>query len=105
MKNYFYVDTDQKLKEIFHDYCNLSPEQYEELRAEMIYLVSDYQEGEPQAEIEKRIAYLKSAFEFLYNTKELSVKQHYELGELIEKIRTEAERGAIRAAMEKGTVL
>lgn len=94
MQNWFYVDTDKKLKEIFAEHCDLSQEQYEELRAQFIYLLSDYQEGEPQEEIERRISYMIAAFEFLYNTKELTLAEHCALNELIETVTAEAIRNA-----------
>lgn len=90
MSEYF-IDTDERLKDIFAEHCNLSPEQYEEIRGELIFLVSDIQEMEPMAEIDKRVDYLKAVFEFLQNTKELTLKEHYELNEMLEQIRTDAE--------------
>lgn len=98
----FYYDTDKKLVEIFTEHCNLSGEQYEEIRAQFIYLVSDIQEQEPIAEIEKRIGYLLAVFEFLYNTKSLFDKEYTELQELTEQIRTDAEKQ--EADLAEGTV-
>ena len=88
----FYVDTDAELIRIFSEHCNLSCEQYEEIRAQFIYLIADYQDDEPAEEIEKRIQYLTAIFEFLFNTKELSMKEHYEMGLLLEQIQNEAEK-------------
>lgn len=86
----FYFDTDKRLLEIFSEHCALSPEQYEELSAQLIYLVADIQDNEPKEEIEKRINYLRAIIEFLYNTKELTMQEHYELGEMIEQIMEKA---------------
>ena len=91
MRN-FYVDTDEKLIRIFTDHCALSPEQYEELRAQFIYLICDYQEEEPTEEIAIRIRYLQNVIAFLYNTKALTLKENYELVELLEEIMLEAEK-------------
>ena len=103
--NVFYYDTDAALVEIFKDHCNLSGEQYEEIRAQFIYLVADFQDSEPQEEIEKRIQYMTAVFEFLYNTKELTLKEHYELGELLEKMQDEAQKAIVTKVITEGTVL
>ena len=94
----FYYDTDKKLLEIFTEHCNLSAEQYEEIRAQLIYLVSDIQEAEPMSEIEKRIEYLLAVFEFLYNTKELTLKENAALVEMVEEI----EKQIFRKALAEG---
>ena len=88
----FYIDTDEKLKEIFTEHCNLSGEQYGEIRAELIYLVADYQEEEPKEEIEKRVNYLKAVSDFLYNTSELTLKEHNALIDLLGEIQTEGDK-------------
>ena len=88
----FFFNTDEKLKEIFKDHCDLNQEQYIEIRAELIYLVGDYQEEEPKEEIEKRINYLKDVFMFLYNTKELTRKELTDLNDLVFKIKEEGEK-------------
>ena len=101
----YYYDTCGKLREIFAEHCNLSMEQYEEISAQFIYLVADIQDMEPMAEIEKRIGYMLAVFEFLYNTKELFDKEYTELQELVEKIRSDAEKEIVCRAMAEGTVL
>lgn len=88
----FYYDTDKALVEIFKDHCNLSGEQYEEIRAQFIYLVADFQDSEPQWAIDNRVIYLQSVTDFLYNTKELTLEEHYELLELLQKVQDKAKR-------------
>ena len=46
------MDTDAKLREIFREHCNLSMEQYEEIRGELIFLIADIQDGETMHYIE-----------------------------------------------------
>ena len=101
----YYFDTCGKLREIFAEHCDLSAEQYEEISAQFIYLVSDIQEHEPMEEIEKRIGYMRAAFAFLFNTKELTLKEHAELEEMLEQIRTGALQAAVNGAMTEGKVL
>ena len=91
MKNYFY-DTDQKLREIFSEHCELDCDQYEWIAAELTWLICDMQEAEPQAEIEKRIAKLTTVFEFLQETKEITMAEHFGLMEMLSEIW----QGAIR---------
>lgn len=88
----FFIDTDEKLKEIFKDHCNLSTEQYEEIRAELIHLVSDYQEEEPKEEIKKRINYLDVVIDFLFNTSELTLTENHDLHGLVNEIQEEGEK-------------
>ena len=89
----FYFDTDTKLREILAENEELGAAQYEELTEQFIYLICDYQEDEPQEEIERRTGYIRAIIEFLYNTKELTLKEHMELGELLEQIMEEAKHG------------
>ena len=90
-----HYDTCGKLREIFAEHCNLSVEQYEEISAQFIFLVADIQEGEPQEEMQKRMAYMRAVFEFLYNTKELTLEEHYELTEMLEDVWDKAVKTAI----------
>lgn len=104
----FYYDTCGKLLEIFSEHCNLSMEQYEEISAQFIYLVSEYQDNEPEEEIRKRIGYMTAVFEFLYNTKELTEKELYELNEMLEEMEKQAEEikaEVIRKAVTEGKIL
>ena len=88
----FYIDTTKKLKEIFKDHCNLSTEQFEELREELVFLVTDYQEEEPKEEVEKRINYLTVVIDFLYNTGAITLCENYDLHGLVDEIKTEGEK-------------
>ena len=79
----YYKDTDRKLVEIFKGHCNLSQEQYEEIRAQLIYMVADIQESEP---VEERVQYLMDVFEFLLNTKELWIEEYDALCNLVREM-------------------
>lgn len=93
MKTY-YIDTDARLMDIFRDHCNLSCEQYEIIRAEFIFLLCDIQEEEPTEEIAKRCDKLHVIFDFLYETKELDLKEYTEICDLVEEMRGAAEGAA-----------
>ena len=103
--NNYYVDTCGKLRNIFMEHCNLSMEQYEEISGQFLYLVTDIQEGEPQAEIEKRMEYMRAVFEFLYNTKELTLKENFELNQLLDDVWDTARQVVAVLARTEGTVL
>ena len=83
----FYYDTDKKLVEIFTEHCNLSGEQYEWIRGEFIYLVADIQDEENGKEIDKRIEKMGTVFDFLLETKELTLAEHAALYELANEVR------------------
>ena len=83
----FYYDTDKKLVEIFTEHCNLSGEQYEWIRGEFIYLVADIQEDEPETAIDERIEKMNIVFEFLLETKELTLEEYNDLCNLASDIR------------------
>lgn len=104
----YYYDTCGKMREIFSEHCDLSLEQYEEISGQFIFLISDIQDMETQEEIEKRMGYLRAVFEFLYNTKELTLKEHAELEEMLDEIwegsRKQLAEEAMKAVRE-GTVL
>ena len=101
----FHYNTSGKLREIFVDHCDLSLEEYEEISGQFFYLVTDIQEGEPQAEIEKRMEYMRAVFEFLYNTKQTTLKEQYELNKLLDDIWDTAKQTMMILASQKGTVL
>lgn len=104
----FYYPTAGKLREIFAEHCNLSMEQYETISGYLIDLVADYQENEPDEEIEKRENKLHAIFDFLLETKELTLKEHGDLHLLLVDINEQAERmraEIIRKAVTEGTVL
>ena len=98
----YYYDTCGKMREIFSEHCNLSMEQYEEISAQFIFLLSDIQDMEPQEEIEKRMGYLRTVFEFLYNTKELTLKEDYELNKMLDDIWGGAQKQAAEEMLKKG---
>lgn len=83
----FYYDTDKKLVEIFTEHCNLSGEQYEWIRGEFIYLVADIQEDEPETAIDERIEKMNIVFEFLLETKELTLEEYNDLCNLASDVR------------------
>ena len=101
----YHYNTSGKLREIFSEHCNLSLEQYEEVSSQFSYLVTDISTGEPQADIEKRMDYMRAVFEFLYNTKELTLKEHYELNQLLEDVWDTALSMAATLALEGGRIL
>ena len=78
----YYMDTTGKLREIFAEHCNLSGEQYEEISGRLIYLVADIQMLEEKneemtlADAEKEADELGVIFEFLLNTKELTLEEY-----------------------------
>jgi hypothetical protein len=78
----FYYDTCTKMREIFSEHCNLSMEQYEWIGGEFIFLVADIQEEEDGREIDKRVAKMKTVFDFLMETKELTLAEHNALHNL-----------------------
>ena len=82
----FYFDTDKKLVEIFTEHCNLSGEQYEWIRGEFIFLVADIQEEEDGREIDKRVEKMKTVFDFLMETKELTQEENKALRDLAIKV-------------------
>ena len=83
----FYFDTDKKLVEIFTEHCNLSGEQYEWISGEFIYLVADIQEDEPETAIDERIEKMNIVFEFLLETKELTLEEYNDLCNLASDVR------------------
>ena len=91
MKNFYYNIT-AKLRGIFQDHCNLNVEQYEVISSEFFYLEADIQEEEASAEILKRAEKMKIIFDFLYETKELTLKEHADL------------EGMLSDMLEKGQV-
>ena len=92
MKTY-YVDTCGQLRDIFTEHCNLSMEQYEEIRGRLIDLVSEIQEFDGEgtyAEAEGKANELGVIFEFLMNTKEITLKEYNDLCNMVGKIAEDA---------------
>ena len=90
MRNY-YVDTCGELREIFKEHCNLSMEQYEEISGRMIDLVTEIQETDEDGcgsfEVaEQKAEEMGVIFEFLLNTKEVTLKEYNDMCNLVGKI-------------------
>ena len=83
----FYYNTDTKLREIFKEHCNLSGEQYDWIRGEFAYLVTDIQEEETGRDIDERVWKMETVFDFLLETKELTLAEYAALEELANEIR------------------
>lgn len=94
MKN-FYYNTNEKLRKIFSDHCNLNMEQYEAICGEFLYLEADIQEEEASAEILKRAEKMGIIFDFLYETKELTLKEHAALKDMVSDM---LEKGQVSGA-------
>lgn len=94
----FYCDTCGKMREIFAEHCNLSFEQYEEISGRLIDLVRDIQMLEEKSEeltmadTEKAAEDLGVIFEFLLNTKELTIKEYNDLCNLVGELADEAQK-------------
>ena len=80
------MDTDEKLLEIFREHCNLSCEEYEEIRRLFIELVADVQDGRPLAGIQMQAEEMANVFTWLYNVKELTLKEYNDLCNLAGQI-------------------
>ena len=85
----YYMDTDKKLLEIFAKHCNLTTEEYGEIRGRFIDLVSDIQMLEEKSDMVtlrgtiEKIDNLFAIFEFLLNVKELTVEEYNELCDMV----------------------
>ena len=96
----FYCDTSAKLKEIFAEHCNLSTEQYEEISGRLIYLVADIQmleEKNPEVKIkdaETEACELRVIYEFLLNTKELTLEEYNRLCDMTNGLEDAARKAA-----------
>ena len=80
------MDTDEKLIEIFREHCNLSCEEYEELRRLFIELVAEVQDGWPVVVIKMRAEEMGVIFTWLYNVMELTPKEYNDLCNLAGQI-------------------
>lgn len=98
----YYMDTTEKLREIFTEHCNLSMEQYEEISSRLINLVTDIQMLEEKSDevtpegVEQAAEELGVIFEFLLNTKELTLKEYNELCNLANALADAAREAAQR---------
>ena len=94
MKNY-YRDTCTELRGIFSEHCNLSMEQYEEISGRLIDLVCEIQEFDGEgtlAEAERKANELGVIFEFLLNTKEVTLEEYNGLCNMVSEICDAAEK-------------
>ena len=80
------MDTDEKLIEIFREHCNLSCEEYEEIRSLFINLVADVQDGRPVVGIDTQAEEMGVIFNWLYTVKELTLKEYNDLCNLAGQI-------------------
>ena len=90
--NNYYKDTRGRLREIFGEHCNLSEEQFLEISRRFLDRVADIQEEEPLEEIETEINDMCVIFEFLYNTKEVTLEEYNDLVNFANEIRDDAFR-------------
>lgn len=88
----FFYDTDEKLREIFKDHCSLSAEQYTEIEDRFMYLICDIQEDEQQEVIEDTVSEMHVIFDFLYNTKSLTIGEYNGLCNMADEIQEESEK-------------
>ena len=104
----FYYYTANRLREIFTGHCNLTVEQYAALTERLEELVDMYQENRPEEETEKLADNLGVVFDFMLDAKELTLKEHMELHEMLEEMAEQAEKiraEIIREVIKEGTVL
>ena len=91
----YYVDTCGKLMDIFTEHCNLSLEEYEEIRSRLIDLVVEVQETDENGcgsfdEVERKASELGVIFEFLMKTNEITLTEYNALCNLVGKLRDDA---------------
>ena len=94
MRNY-YVDTCGKLRDIFTEHCNLNMEQYEEISGRLIDLLAEIQETDEEgcgsfAEVERKAGELNVIFEFLLNTKEITLMEYNDMCNLVNSMENDA---------------
>lgn len=98
----YYMDTTGKLREIFAEHCNLSGEQFEEISGRLINLVSDIQMLEEksneltQADVAKAAEDLGVIFEFLLNTKELTLEEYNALCNMTGELEDASRRAVMK---------
>ena len=98
MINYYY-DTCGKLREIFTEHCNLSMEQYEEISGRLIDLVAEIEEFDGEGtylEAERKANELGVIFEFMLNTKEVTMAEYNDLCNMVGEIADAAKLAAER---------
>ena len=90
----FYRDVDAKLREIFSEHCNLSAEQFNEIKKRMIYMVATIQDNYPFEDVEVYAEELGTIFDFLTRTGELTLVEYNELCNFVNGMRDEAKERA-----------
>lgn len=90
----FYRDVDAKLKEIFSEHCNLSVNQFEEIKKRMIYMVATIQDNYPLGDVEEYAEELNTIFAFMVNTEELTLVEYNELCNFVNGMADEAKERA-----------
>ena len=94
----YYYDTCGKLREIFAEHCNLSMEQFEEISGRLIDLVAEIEEFDGEGtypEAERKANELGVIFEFLLNTKEVTLAEYNDLCNMVGEIADAAEKLAV----------
>ena len=104
MKKFSYGPT-KKLLEIFMEHCRLTIDQYEVISGEFIDLETEYQDWAPQADIERHQEKMRVIFDFLLDTKAITLKEHLELNNMVDDMEDQAKRLAIEAALTEGVTL
>lgn len=90
----FYRDVDAKLREIFSEHCNLSAEQFNEIKKRMIYMVATIQDNYPFGDVEEYAEELNTIFAFMVNTRELTLVEYNELCNFVNGMADEAKERA-----------
>ena len=97
MKKFSYQPT-KKLLEIFTEHCRLTIDQYEVLGEEFMNLETEYQDSVPQADIEKHQEKMRIIFDFLLETKVITLKEHLALNNMVDDMEDQATQMAVEAA-------
>ena len=91
MANYC-IDIREKLIEIFREHCNLTCEEFEEIEGRLIDIETGIQEDQAYADTESEAEELSVIFEFLYNTKQLTIEEYNGLCNMANSMRDEAQK-------------
>lgn len=98
----FYMNTWGKMREIFAEHCNLSGEQYEEISGRLIDLVGDIQMLEEKSDeltlddVMNAAEDLGVIFEFLLNTKEVTLQEYNDLCNMVGEMTNAAQLAAVQ---------
>ena len=94
----YWSDTCGKMRDIFSEHCNMSLEQYEEISRRLIDLVCSIQMLEEKHEdvtlqsTQEEADELGVIFDFLYNTKELTIGEYNMMCNLVSEMAEEARK-------------